>query len=319
MSALLEVRNLSKYFKVAAGELHAVENVSFSIEAGKTLGIVGESGCGKSTLGRVILRLNEPTAGHILFRQMDITSFNKSEIRQMRRHMQMIFQDPYASLDPRLTISESIEEPLLVFEPDMDAAARRARVEELMNLVGLSRRNFNAYPHEFDGGRRQRVVIARTLAVNPQFIVCAEPVSDLDVSVQAQILNLMIELQQSLKLTYIFISHDLSVVRHISDHVGVMYLGELVEYADRNTIFDSPLHPYTQALLSAIPSVDLDNRRQRVTLKGEITSPINPAPGCRFAPRCPYAEKRCFEASPPRYEVESGHMVACFRMENGHC
>ena len=319
MSALLEVRNLSKYFKVAAGELHAVENVSFSNEAGKTLGIVGESGCGKSTLGRVILRLNEPTAGHILFRQMDITSFNKSEIRQMRRHMQMIFQDPYASLDPRLTISESIEEPLLVFEPDMDAAARRARVEELMNLVGLSRRNFNAYPHEFDGGRRQRVVIARTLAVNPQFIVCDEPVSALDVSVQAQILNLMIELQQSLKLTYIFISHDLSVVRHISDHVGVMYLGELVEYADRNTIFDSPLHPYTQALLSAIPSVDLDNRRQRVTLKGEITSPINPAPGCRFAPRCPYAEKRCFEASPPRYEVESGHMVACFRMENGHC
>ena len=319
MSALLEVRNLSKYFKVAAGELHAVENVSFSIEAGKTLGIVGESGCGKSTLGRVILRLNEPTAGHILFRQMDITSFNKSEIRQMRRHMQMIFQDPYASLDPRLTISESIEEPLLVFEPDMDAAARRARVEELMNLVGLSRRNFNAYPHEFDGGRRQRVVIARTLAVNPQFIVCDEPVSALDVSVQAQILNLMIELQQSLKLTYIFISHDLSVVRHISDHVGVMYLGELVEYADRNTIFDSPLHPYTQALLSAIPSVDLDNRRQRVTLKGEITSPINPAPGCRFAPRCPYAEKRCFEASPPRYEVESGHMEACFRMENGHC
>lgn len=319
MSALLEVRNLSKYFKVAAGELHAVENVSFSIEAGKTLGIVGESGCGKSTLGRVILRLNEPTAGHILFRQMDITSFNKSEIRQMRRHMQMIFQDPYASLDPRLTISESIEEPLLVFEPDMDAAARRARVEELMNLVGLSRRTFNAYPHEFDGGRRQRVVIARTLAVNPQFIVCDEPVSALDVSVQAQILNLMIELQQSLKLTYIFISHDLSVVRHISDHVGVMYLGELVEYADRNTIFDSPLHPYTQALLSAIPSVDLDNRRQRVTLKGEITSPINPAPGCRFAPRCPYAEKRCFEASPPRYEVESGHMVACFRMENGHC
>lgn len=319
MSALLKVRNLSKYFKVAAGELHAVENVSFSIEAGKTLGIVGESGCGKSTLGRVILRLNEPTAGHILFRQMDITSFNKSEIRQMRRHMQMIFQDPYASLDPRLTISESIEEPLLVFEPDMDAAARRARVEELMNLVGLSRRNFNAYPHEFDGGRRQRVVIARTLAVNPQFIVCDEPVSALDVSVQAQILNLMIELQQSLKLTYIFISHDLSVVRHISDHVGVMYLGELVEYADRNTIFDSPLHPYTQALLSAIPSVDLDNRRQRVTLKGEITSPINPAPGCRFAPRCPYAEKRCFEASPPRYEVESGHMVACFRMENGHC
>lgn len=319
MSALLEVRNLSKYFKVAAGELHAVENVSFSIEAGKTLGIVGESGCGKSTLGRVILRLNEPTAGHILFRQMDITSFNKSEIRQMRRHMQMIFQDPYASLDPRLTISESIEEPLLVFEPDMDAAARRARVEELMNLVGLSRRNFNAYPHEFDGGRRQRVVIARTLAVNPQFIVCDEPVSALDVSVQAQILNLMIELQQSLKLTYIFISHDLSVVRHISDHVGVMYLGELVEYADRNTIFDSPLHPYTQALLSAIPSVELDNRRQRVTLKGEITSPINPAPGCRFAPRCPYAEKRCFEASPPRYELESGHMVACFRMENGHC
>ena len=312
MSELLEIRNLSKYFKVSAGELHAVEDISFSIQAGKTLGIVGESGCGKSTLGRMILRLHEPTAGQIIFRQMDITSFNSKEMRQMRRHMQMIFQDPYASLDPRLTISQSIEEPLLVFCPEMDKNARRKRVEELMDVVGLSHRNFNAYPHEFDGGRRQRVVIARTLAVNPQFIVCDEPVSALDVSVQAQILNLLIELQHQRELTYIFISHDLSVVRHISDHVGVMYLGKMVEYASKEEIFQSPRHPYTKALLSAIPSVDLDEKRERIPLKGEITSPINPKPGCRFAPRCPRAAERCFRETPPEREVTPGHMVACF-------
>lgn len=311
VSTLLEVRNLSKFFKVAAGELHAVDNISFSIEAGQTLGIVGESGCGKSTLGRVILRLHEPTGGRILFQDMDITAFSREEMRQMRQYMQMIFQDPYASLDPRLTISQSIEEPIRVFQPHTSAEERRRRVEELMDLVGLSKRNFNAYPHEFDGGRRQRVVIARTLAVDPRFVVCDEPVSALDVSVQAQILNLMMELQARLGLTYIFISHDLSVVRHISDHVGVMYLGQLVEYTDKETLFQRPMHPYSKALLSAIPSVDLDCPRERVLLKGEITSPINPAPGCRFAPRCPYADSACLGSDPPLAEVAPGHRVAC--------
>jgi len=313
MSTLLEVRNLSKYFKVANGTLHAVDNVSFSIEAGKTLGIVGESGCGKSTLGRTLLRLQEPTAGRVFYDGMDITSFSKEEMRQMRRHMQIIFQDPYASLNPRLTIAQSIEEPLRVFHPKMSETDRRHRVEELMDLVGLSRRNFNAYPHEFDGGRRQRVVIARTLAAEPSFVVCDEPVSALDVSVQAQILNLMMDLQEQLGLTYVFISHDLSVVRHISDHVGVMYLGQLVEYADKETLFQSPSHPYTKALLSAIPSVDLDQKRERIILRGEIVSPIDPAPGCRFAPRCEYACPECTACNLELERIGDEHQVACAR------
>lgn len=314
MSTLLEVRNLSKFFKVASGVLHAVDNVSFCIEAGKTLGIVGESGCGKSTLGRTMLRLQEPTAGRIFFDGMDITAFSKEEMRQMRQHMQIIFQDPYASLNPRLTIAQSIEEPLKVFRPKMNEAERRKRIEELMDLVGLSRRNFNAYPHEFDGGRRQRVVIARTLAAEPSFVVCDEPVSALDVSVQAQILNLMMDLQEQLHLTYVFISHDLSVVRHISDYVGVMYLGQVVEYAGKETLFKSPAHPYTRALLSAIPSVDLDQRRERIILKGEIASPINPRPGCRFAPRCEYACAECTAHDLTLENVGPGHQAACARL-----
>ncbi|MDL2294273.1 dipeptide ABC transporter ATP-binding protein [Ruminococcaceae bacterium OttesenSCG-928-D13] len=313
MSVLLEVRNLSKYFRVASGALHAVDNVSFTIDAGKTLGIVGESGCGKSTLGRAILRLQEPTAGRVFFDGMDITSFSKEEMRQIRQHMQIIFQDPYASLNPRLTIAQSIEEPLKVFQPKLTEAERRNRIEELMELVGLSRRNFNAYPHEFDGGRRQRVVIARTLAAEPRFVVCDEPVSALDVSVQAQILNLMMDLQKQLELTFVFISHDLSVVRHISDAVGVMYLGQIVEYADKDTLFQNPGHPYTRALLSAIPSVDLDERRERIILKGEITSPINPKPGCRFAPRCEYATPQCTAADVELEDAGGGHMIACVR------
>ena len=313
MSALLEVRALSRYFKVATGVLHAVDDVSFRIEAGKTLGIVGESGCGKSTLGRTMLRLQEPTAGRIFFDGMDITAFSREEMRQMRRYMQIIFQDPYASLDPRLTIAQSIEEPLKVFFPKMSERERRERIESLMELVGLSRRALNAYPHEFDGGRRQRVVIARALAAEPRFVVCDEPVSALDVSVQAQILNLMMDLQERLHLTYVFISHDLSVVRHISDHVGVMYLGQLVEYADKETLFQAPAHPYTQALLSAIPSVDLDARRERVLLRGEIGSPIDPKPGCRFAPRCGYACPACSAGDVALEQIGSEHYVACTR------
>lgn len=313
MKTLLEVRGLEKRFKVSSGYLHAVDNVSFTVREGETLGIVGESGCGKSTLGRLVLRLHEPTEGRIIFDGMDITTFDPEEMRQMRKYMQIIFQDPYASLNPRLTVAQSIEDPLKVFKEYANERDRRRRVEELMELVGLSVNNFNAYPHEFDGGRRQRVVIARTLAVNPKFVVCDEPVSALDVSVQAQILNLMMELQKQLGLTYIFISHNLSVVRHISDNVGVMYLGKLVELAPKKNIFNNPTHPYTRALLSAIPSVDMDNRRDRMILKGEIGSPINPKPGCRFASRCPYAEEQCTAKDPVLTDIGDGHYVSCFR------
>lgn len=315
MTKLLEVKNLNKYFKVAAGQLHAVDDVSFSINKGETLGIVGESGCGKSTLGRVVLRLHEPTSGRVVFNDMDITSFSDDEMIQMRKYMQIIFQDPYASLNPRLTISQSIEEPLKVFNIYKTEAERKKRIEELMDLVGLSMRTYNSYPHEFDGGRRQRVVIARALSVNPQFIVCDEPVSALDVSVQAQILNLMMDLQKELNLTYIFISHDLSVVKHISDNVGVMYLGKMVELADKKAIFKNPAHPYTTALLSAIPSVNVLDRKEKIILKGEITSPINPKPGCRFAPRCPFAMGVCMGKDPELREIGPNHYVACTRYE----
>lgn len=313
MDKLLEVQNLKKYFMVAGGALHAVDNVSFAIERGKTLGIVGESGCGKSTLGRIILRLHEPTGGRVLYDGMDITDFNDGEMRHMRKYMQIIFQDPYASLDPRYTVAQTIEEPLKIHKIYTKDADRKARVREMMEMVGLSERSSNAYPHEFDGGRRQRVVIARALAISPQFIVCDEPVSALDVSVQAQILNLMIKLQEKLGLTYIFISHDLSVIKHISDNIAVMYLGEVVEYSPKNEIFSKPLHPYTIALLSAIPSVNLKARRKRIILTGEISSPVNPKPGCRFAPRCPFMLPACTEANIPLIEASPGHTVACLR------
>ncbi|WP_352419755.1 dipeptide ABC transporter ATP-binding protein [Proteiniborus sp.] len=313
MRPLLEVKNLKKYFNVPNGYLHAVDNVSLSIKEGETLGIVGESGCGKSTLGRVILRLHEPTSGNIIYDGMDITTFNKEEMRQMRKHMQIIFQDPYASLNPRFTISQIIEEPLKLHKVYKSDKERKERVESLMEYVGLSKRAYNLYPHEFDGGRRQRVVIARALAINPMFIVCDEPVSALDVSVQAQILNLMMELQEKLGLTYIFISHDLSVVKHISNNIGVMYLGQLIEKAPKKDIFKQPLHPYTIALLSAIPSTNIKVKKKKIILKGEIVSPINPKPGCRFSVRCPFATEQCIKEDPQLIEVEEDHFVACFR------
>ena len=314
MSTMLEVIGLKKYFNVAnGGLLHAVDNVSFKIEGGETLGIVGESGCGKSTLGRTILRLHEPTAGKVIFDGMDIVSFDKEEMRQMRKEMQIIFQDPYASLNPRFTISQIIEEPLKLHNLYKNGAERRARVEELMELTGLSHRMYNMYPHEFDGGRRQRVVIARALSLNPRFIICDEPVSALDVSVQAQIINLMMELQEKLGLTYVFISHDMSVIKHISTNIGVMYLGQMIEKASKKEIFKNPLHPYTIALLSAIPSVNIREKKKKIILKGEIGSPVNPKPGCRFAPRCPFATDRCRQENPVFEEVLPDHFVACHR------
>lgn len=315
MENLLEVKNLKKYFKVPKGDLQAVDNVSFTIKEGETLGIVGESGCGKSTLGRTILRLHEPTSGRIIFQGMDITSFSNEEMRKMRQYMQIIFQDPYASLNPRLTISQSIEESLKVFKLYANEDDRKKRVYELMEMVGLAKRTINSFPHEFDGGRRQRVVIARAIAMNPKFIVCDEPVSALDVSVQAQILNLMIDLQKDLGLTYIFISHDLSVVKHISTNVGVMYLGQMVEKSPKLDLFKNPLHPYTRALLSAIPSVDIDNIGKKIILKGEISSPVNVGNCCRFAGRCPFAKDYCFNTEPILKEVEKDHFVACHRCE----
>ncbi len=315
METLLEVRNLKKYFDVPKGFLHAVDNVSFKINKGETLGIVGESGCGKSTLGRVILRLHEATAGTVIFDGMNITQMDKQEMRSIRKYMQIIFQDPYASLNPRFTVAQIIEEPLRLHKIYPTEKEIRLRVEELMDMVGLSTRMFNAYPHEFDGGRRQRIVVARALAIKPSFIVCDEPVSALDVSIQAQILNLMIDLQKELNLTYIFISHNLSVVKHISNDVGVMYLGQLIEKAPKNKIYKNPLHPYTVALLSAIPLLDPEMKREQHILKGELTSPINPKPGCRFSARCAFAEERCFTDNPIFREVEPEHFVACHRIQ----
>ena len=312
---LLEVRNLKKYFAVPNGYLHAVDDVSFTIKEGETLGIVGESGCGKSTLGRVILRLHEPTDGKIIYNNMDITEFDKEEMRKMRQHMQIVFQDPYASLNPRFTIAQIIEEPLKLHNIYKTEAERRKRVEELMDLVGLAKRMYNMYPHEFDGGRRQRVVIARALSINPKFVVCDEPVSALDVSVQAQILNLMMDLQEKLGLTYIFISHDLSVIKHISDNIGVMYLGQMIEKAPKQNIFKNPLHPYTVALLSAIPSTNVREKKKKIILKGEISSPINPKEGCRFSPRCPFACDICHQKTPVLQEVQPNHFVACHRYQ----
>lgn len=310
---LIETRRLKKYFPVPAGFLHAVDDVNLTINRGETLGIVGESGCGKSTLGRVILRLHEATSGDVLYEGMDINHFTANEMRKMRQNMQIIFQDPYASLNPRMTIGQIIEEPLKLHKIYKSQEERRERVEELMELVGLPMRSYNQYPHEFDGGRRQRVVIARALSINPQFIVCDEPVSALDVSVQAQILNLLIELQKKMGLTYMFISHDLSVVKHISTNIGVMYLGQLIEKAPKKGIFDSPLHPYTIALLSAIPSTNVLQKSRKIILKGEINSPINPKIGCRFATRCPFAQERCRKENPQFVEAMPEHFVACHR------
>ena len=311
---LLEVKNLKKYFKTPRGMLHAVDDVSFTLERGKTLGIVGESGCGKSTTGRTILRLEEPTSGEVFFEGRDITKISKHEMRDLRKEMQLIFQDPFSSLDPRMTVSQAIEEPIKLAGLIKDKNERFHRVLHLMDTVGLAQRLVNTYPHELDGGRRQRIGIARALAMNPKFIVCDEPVSALDVSIQAQILNLMKEIQKEYGLTYIFITHDLSVVNHFSDDIAVMYLGRLIEKAPAERLFEKPMHPYTQALLSAIPVPRIHNRGERILIKGEITSPINPKPVCRFANRCEYCTEVCTSQEPQLIEVEPQHFVACHKV-----
>lgn len=309
---ILEVKNLKKYFKTSRGMLHAVDDINFTIERGKTLGLVGESGCGKSTTGRVILRLIEPTSGEVLFEGKDVTKLSRSEMRHMRKDMQIIFQDPFSSLDPKKTVSQIIAEPIIENRILTKKHDVEDRVLELMDTVGLAERYINTYPHELDGGRRQRIGIARALAMEPKLIICDEPVSALDVSIQAQILNLLKELQEKLGLTYIFITHDLSVVNHFSDDIAVMYLGQIVEKAPSEELFDNPIHPYTQALLSAIPIPELGHRRERVKLKGEITSPIEPPQECRFAKRCLYCdEKICKSAIPQLIEVKPNHFVAC--------
>ena len=309
--ALLEVKNLQKYFSTPRGMLHAVDNVSFTIEKGRTLGVVGESGCGKTTCGRTILRLTEPTGGQVFFEGKDISKLKGKDLARLRRDMQIIFQDPFSSLDPRMSISQIIAEPIKYNKLLRGKEEINARVLELMDIVGLSRRMVNSYPHELDGGRRQRVGIARALALNPKFIVCDEPVSALDVSIQAQILNLLDELQDSLGLTYMFITHDLAVVNHFGDDIAVMYLGQLVEKAPAEELFENPLHPYTKALLSAIPVPDTHAKNERIVLKGEITSPINPGAECRFAKRCLYADVCCNAKGPELVEVTPGHFVAC--------
>ena len=308
---ILQVEGLKKYFKTNKGVLHAVDDVSFTIERGKTLGIVGESGCGKTTTGRTILRLIEPTDGKIIFDGVDVAALNQKELRAMRRNMQLVFQDPYSSLNPRMTVSQLIREPIVLNKILTDKDAIDKRVEELMETVGLAQRLVNTFPHELDGGRRQRIGIARALAMNPKFIVCDEPVSALDVSIQAQILNLLKKLQRELGLTYIFITHDLSVVNHFSDDIAVMYLGKIIEKAPTEELFAHPLHPYTQALLSAIPIPDVDVQEERILLKGEITSPIDPPDECRFAKRCRYACEACRQRTPELVEVTPGHFVAC--------
>ena len=312
---LLRVEHLKKYFKSARGMVHAVDDVSFTLEAGKTLGVVGESGCGKSTVGRTIIRLQEPTSGSVFFDGKDVSGLNRQQLWEQRRQMQMIFQDPFSSLNPRMTISQAIEEPLALYHICPDRVSRQKRVAELMDTVGLARRLYNTYPHELDGGRRQRIGIARALALNPRFIVCDEPVSALDVSIQAQILNLMQDLQKELDLTYMFITHDLSVVYHISDEIMVMYLGQVIEKAPTEKLFANPVHPYTQALLSAIPVPSIHNRRERILMTGELTSPIDPLPECRFANRCRFATGKCRESEPQLREIEPGHFVSCFLCE----
>lgn len=314
MPVLIETRDLQKYFKTPKGQLHAVDGVNLKIEKGTTLGVVGESGCGKSTLGRTILRLLEPTGGDVLYNGESILHYNQAQMREMRRKMQIIFQDPYSSLNPRMNVSELIAEPIKVCRTLTSKSEIAEKVMGLMKTVGLAERLVQAYPHELDGGRRQRIGIARALALDPEFIVCDEPVSALDVSIQAQILNLMMDLQEERKLTYMFITHNLSVVKHISDKIAVMYLGRCIEFADTDDIFDNPMHPYTVSLLDAIPIADISSRsREFQLIKGEVTSPINPKPGCRFAARCPYATAECTVGEIPLKEVSPGHFAACNR------
>lgn len=314
---LLEVQKVKKEFvtsKSLTGKplkiVHAVDSVDLTIYEGETIGVVGESGCGKSTLGRCILQLIRPTAGNVLYRGEDITKLNKEQMRQMRRKMQLIFQDPYASLNPRMTVLELIMAPLEAFGIGT-MEERVQRVKEIMELVGMPENMMNRYPHEFSGGQRQRIVIARALVLNPEFVVCDEPVSALDVSVRAQVLNLIQELKKKKHLTYMFISHDLSVVKYISDRLAVMYLGRIVEIAEKNELYNNPQHPYTKALLSAIPIPDVDNKMKREILTGDVPSPLNPPSGCYFHTRCKYATERCKTECPALHDVGNGHMVAC--------
>lgn len=310
---LLQLKDLKKYFKLNGGAmLHAVDGINLDIYEGETIGVVGESGCGKSTLGRTILRLIEPSSGEIIYRGKDITKMSQGKFRPYRQEMQIIFQDPYASIDPRKSVIEVIAEYMLIHKTYKHQADIYNRAAELMDMVGLARRYANMYPHELDGGRRQRIGIARALSLNPKFIVCDEPVSALDVSIQAQILNLLMDLQRDMGITYLFITHNMSVVRHISHNICVMYLGQLVETSETKELFRMPIHPYTRALLSAIPSTDIHHKKERIILKGELVSPINPKPGCRFAARCPYATADC--GKPQKLdEILPNHFVACCR------
>jgi oligopeptide transport system ATP-binding protein len=317
---LLDVRNLFMHFPLTqgiiiqrkVGAVQAVDGVSFSVKKGETLGLVGESGCGKSTTGRAILQLYKPTSGEVVFDGKDLTKLDSGDMRKMRRHLQMIFQDPYASLNPRMTVGNIVSEPMQIHNL-VPKAERTKRVQELLQTVGLNPYFANRYPHEFSGGQRQRIGIARALAANPDFIVCDEPVSALDVSIQAQIVNLLEDLQDQFKLTYLFIAHDLSVVRHISDRVAVMYLGKIVEMADRNELYENPLHPYTKALLSAVPIPDpvIERKRERIILTGDVPSPINPPSGCHFHTRCPYVMDICKQVDPPFTPKGPDHLVAC--------
>ena len=312
---IIEVKGLQKYFDVASGQLHAVDGLTFSIRRGETLGVVGESGCGKSTLGRVLLHLLEPTGGEMRYNGEDITRVSRKNLSALRKKMQMIFQDPYSSLNPRFTVFQTIAEPMEI-AGGYSKKEIEQRVYEVMDTVGLDRRLVNSYPHELDGGRRQRIGIGRALILEPEFIVCDEPVSALDVSIQAQIINLLLDIQEEKKLTYVFVTHDMMVVKYISDRILVMYMGEMAELADSKMLFDRPLHPYTKALLSAVPVPDVDNQQKRIILKGEVSSPINPQPGCRFAARCQYATEECFQTSPQPREIEPGHLVACHNVES---
>ena len=309
---LLEVRHLKKYFKTGYGMLHAVDDINFTIERGTTLGVVGESGCGKSTLGRTILRLEQATDGEVLFEGENILAYNKKQLRTLRQKMQIIFQDPYSSLNPRNTVYQLIADQLIVNKIYKDKSELENRVLELMDIAGLAPRLVNSYPHELDGGRRQRIGLARALSMKPEFIVCDEPVSALDVSIQAQILNLLMDLQDKFGLTYLFITHDLSVVRHISDEIAVLYVGQCIEKAPSSELFKRPLHPYTKMLLSSIPVPSINSRhRYREVIRGEVTNPIDPKPGCRFASRCQYCTERCLEGDMQLREVDKGHFVMC--------
>ena len=314
---LVETVGLKKYFKTGGGMLHAVDNINLQIQKGKTLGVVGESGCGKSTLGRTILRLLEASEGQILFEGQDIRTYSRRQMKRLRQEMQIIFQDPFSSLDPRMCVLDIIAEPILLSRTCSSKGQVYNRVYELMDTVGLAERLAYSYPHELDGGRRQRIGVARALALRPKFIVCDEPVSALDVSIQAQILNLLMDLQQDMGLTYMFITHDLSVVKHISDEIAVMYLGQCVEKAPTKSLFQQPTHPYTQALLSAILKPNLKNRgKARNIIRGEVTSPIDPMPGCRFAPRCPHCCEECTGHEIPLRDIGGGHLVACVLAES---